>query len=363
MPEASPDPSNRVQRVLLAEPRGFCAGVEMAIKALVWMVRVFEPPVYCYHEIVHNRLVVERFKTQGVVFVDSVDDVPPGAPLMLSAHGSAPEIVAAAREHGRFVVNAVCPLVTKVHHEAKVRAQKGYTILYVGHAGHDEAEGTLAVAPDAMRLVEHESDLDTVLPELADGKVAVLAQTTLALHDWQGIVERTRDEHPDLWTAARGDLCFATTNRQAALRVIAERADAIVVIGSANSSNTLALVQVAERAGCERVIRVDGPDELDAEFLGDAAVVGVTAGASAPDDLVRSVVARLDPIDGIEPVYVTDEDEYFPPPRELRELIPALDRLAALMLGADPHAARELAGAFAQDRGVDASDALAGLSA
>ena len=352
-----------VDRVLLAAPRGFCAGVEMAIKALAWMVRVFEPPVYCYHEIVHNRLVVERFKARGVVFVDSVDDVPPGAPLMLSAHGSAPEVVTAAREQGRFVVNAVCPLVTKVHHEAKVRAQKGYTILYVGHAGHDEAEGTLAVAPGSMRLVEHEEDLDAVLPDLGDGKVAVLAQTTLALHDWEGIVDRTRDEHPDLWTAARGDLCFATTNRQAALRVIAERADAIVVIGSANSSNTLALVQVARRAGCDRVIRVDGPDELDARFLGDAAVVGVTAGASAPDDLVRSVIARLDPVDGIEPVYVTDEDEYFPPPRELRELIPAVDRVAALLLGGDPDAAPDLAGAFAHDRGVDASDALACLSA
>jgi 4-hydroxy-3-methylbut-2-enyl diphosphate reductase len=334
----------------------------MAIKALVWMVRVFEPPVYCYHEIVHNRLVVERFRTQGVVFVDSVDEVPAGAPLMLSAHGSAPEVVAAARERGRFVVNAVCPLVTKVHHEAKVRAQKGYTILYVGHAGHDEAEGTLAVAPAAMRLIEHEEDLDTVLPELAGTRVAVLAQTTLALHDWQGIVERTRDEHPDLWTAARDDLCFATTNRQAALRVVAERADAIVVIGSANSSNTLALEQVARRAGCDRVMRVDGPDELDAALLAGVSVVGVTAGASAPDDLVRSVIARLDPVDGIEPVFVTDEDEYFPPPRELRELIPALDAAAALLLGGDPLRARALGGVFADDRGVDASDALAGLA-
>jgi 4-hydroxy-3-methylbut-2-enyl diphosphate reductase len=354
--------AGKVERVLLAEPRGFCAGVEMAIKALVWMVRVFEPPVYCYHEIVHNRLVVERFRARGVVFVESVDEVPPGAPLMLSAHGSAPAVVTAARERDRFVVNAVCPLVTKVHHEARVRAQKGYTILYVGHAGHDEAEGTLAVAPDAMRLVEHEHDLETLLPKLADGKVALLAQTTLALHDWQGIVERTRDEHPDLWTAARDDLCFATTNRQAALRVIAERADAIVVIGSANSSNTLALVDVAERAGCRRVMRVDGPDELDTDLLRDVAVVGVTAGASAPDDLVRSVIERLDPVDGVEPVYVTDEDEYFPPPRELRELIPALDSVAALMLGADPARARELSGVFALDRGVDASDALAGLS-
>jgi 4-hydroxy-3-methylbut-2-enyl diphosphate reductase len=136
-----------VEEVLLAEPRGFCAGVEMAIKALAWMVRIFDPPVYCYHEIVHNQLVVDRFRRLGVVFVDDVDAVPAGAPLMLSAHGSAPEVVVAARQHDRFVVNAVCPLVTKVHHEARVRAAKGYTVLYVGHAGHDEAVGTLAVAP------------------------------------------------------------------------------------------------------------------------------------------------------------------------------------------------------------------------
>src|SRR6476620_6996699 len=142
-----------VDRVLLAEPRGFCAGVEMAIKALAWMVRAFEPPVYCYHEIVHNRIVVDRFRDLGVVFVDDLSEVPAGAPLMLSAHGSAPEVVAEARAKNRYVVNAVCPLVTKVHHEAKVRAQKGYRILYVGHAGHDEAVGTVAVAPDAIRLV------------------------------------------------------------------------------------------------------------------------------------------------------------------------------------------------------------------
>ena len=153
--------------MLLAEPRGFCAGVEMAIKALAWMVRAFEPPVYCYHEIVHNRLVVERFREQGVVFVDDVSEVPPGAPLMLSAHGSAPEVVAAARADGRYVVNAVCPLVTKVHHEVKVRAGKGFTVLYVGHEGHDEAVGTMAVAPGAVHLVEEPADVDRLAP--ADG--------------------------------------------------------------------------------------------------------------------------------------------------------------------------------------------------
>jgi len=349
-----------VERVLLAQPRGFCAGVEMAIKALSWMVRVFEPPVYCYHEIVHNRLVVDRFRELGVVFVDDVDDVPEGAPLMLSAHGSAPEVVVAARGRDRFVVNAVCPLVTKVHHEAKVRAGKGYTVLYVGHEGHDEAAGTLAVAPDAIRLVEHEEDLATVLPTVADpSKVALLAQTTLSMHDWEGIAEGARAAFPELWTAARNDLCFATTNRQAALQAIAAEADAIVVIGSANSSNTLALAKVASAAGCATVLRIDGPDELDADALGDARVVGVTAGASAPEDLVQAVIARLAPTEGVVPVHVTDEDEYFPPPRELRELMNTLDVAAPALFGG-PALSASAAGAFTDDRRVDASDVLAG---
>jgi 4-hydroxy-3-methylbut-2-enyl diphosphate reductase len=310
-----------VEHVLLAEPRGFCAGVEMAIKALQWMVEAFDPPVYCYHEIVHNRIVVDRFREQGVVFVDDIDDVPEGAPLMLSAHGSAPEVVSAARERDRVVVNAVCPLVTKVHHEAKVRAQKGYTVLYVGHEGHDEATGTLAVAPDAIRLVEHEGQLEAAAGTVDDPeRVALLAQTTLSLNDWQGIMAGARERFPALWTAARDDLCFATTNRQQALRVIATRADAIVVIGSANSSNTIALTKVARDAGCTRVLRVDAPDEIDDADLGDARVVGVTAGASAPEELVQAVIARLAPRHGVETVHVTDEDEYFPPPRDLREL-------------------------------------------
>src|SRR5437764_10642751 len=151
-----------VEKVVLAQPRGFCAGVEMAIKALAWMVQVFEPPVYCYHEVVHNRVVVGRFRQLGVVFVDDVGDVPDGAPLMLSAHGSAPEVVAAARAKGGFVVDAVCPLVTKVHHEVKVRAGKGFSILYVGHEGHDEASGTMAVAPGALHLGESDHRLATL---------------------------------------------------------------------------------------------------------------------------------------------------------------------------------------------------------
>ena len=203
---------------MLAEPRGFCAGVEKAIKALAWMVRVFDPPVYCYHEIVHNRHVVERFRDQGVVFVDDVADVPAGAPLMLSAHGSAPEVVEAARARGGAVVDAVCPLVTKVHHELKVRSRKGFTVLYVGHAGHEEAVGTMAVAPESVRLLEHEEDLDG-LEGVADEStpVALLAQTTLSHDEWRGLMEAARRRFPDLWMPNRSDLCFATTNRQAAL--------------------------------------------------------------------------------------------------------------------------------------------------
>jgi 4-hydroxy-3-methylbut-2-enyl diphosphate reductase len=348
-----------VEKVLLAEPRGFCAGVEMAIKALAWMVRVFEPPVYCYHEIVHNRLVVDRFREQGVIFVDDVNAVPAGAPLMLSAHGSAPDVVEASRANDRYVVNAVCPLVTKVHHEAKVRARKGFTILYVGHAGHDEAVGTLAVAPGSIQLVERDADLDAAAAAVTDPtRVAVLAQTTLAQNEWAGVVERTRERFPDVWTASRNDLCFATTNRQDALTDIAKRADAVVVIGSANSSNTIALTKVAREAGCPMVLRVDGPDEV---VMGDARIVGVTAGASAPEELVEAVIARLAPRDGVEVVRMTDEDEYFPPPRELRELIPALDAAAALLLGGDVTAVRAAGGPFVDDRTLDASNVLAGF--
>ena len=195
----------------------------------------------------------------------------------------------------------------------------------MGHAGHDEAVGTLAVAPDAIRLVEHDDDLDgRALREVADpDKVALLAQTTLALHDWEGIAGEARDRFPELWTATRNDLCFATTNRQGALSAIAARADAVVVIGSANSSNTIAR-EGGDRGGIP-VLRVDGPDELDRTALGDAEIVGVTAGA-APEDVVQAVIAALAPSEGVELVHVTEEDEYFPPPRELRELIPTDDR-------------------------------------
>ncbi len=345
-----------VERVLLAAPRGFCAGVEMAIKALTWMVRVFEPPVYCYHEIVHNQIVVDRFRSLGVVFVDDVAQVPAGAPLMLSAHGSAPEVVAAAKANGGVVVDAVCPLVTKVHHEVKVRAGKGYTVVYVGHQGHDEAVGTMAVAPEAVRLVETEADV-AGLNIGPDEPVAFLAQTTLSMDEWGGVRDAAAARFPAMWLPGRSDLCFATTNRQTALKAIAARADAIVVIGSANSSNTRALENVA-RSLCPVVVRVNGAGEVPTDLTG---TVGVTAGASAPEELVREVVDRLAPAAGLELVSVTDEDEYFPPPRELRDLLRAVVVAAgaSLLVPADP--ARPLA----DDRAVAASavlDDLAGFT-
>ncbi|MGI8683496.1 MAG: 4-hydroxy-3-methylbut-2-enyl diphosphate reductase, partial [Acidimicrobiales bacterium] len=328
--------------------------VEMAIKALAWMVRVFDPPVYCYHEIVHNQIVVDRFRRLGVVFVDDVGEVPEGAPLMLSAHGSAPEVVAAARAHGGVVVDAVCPLVTKVHHEVKVRAGKGYTVVYVGHEGHDEAVGTMAVAPDAVRLVENEADVHA-LALGPDEPVAFLAQTTLSMDDWSGVHAAAAARFPEMWMPGRSDLCFATTNRQTALKAIATRADALVVIGSANSSNTRALENVA-RTLCQVVVRVNGADEVPDGLHG---VVGVTAGASAPEELVRAVIERLAPAQGVEMVSVTDEDEYFPPPRELRDLLRAavVAVSASLFVPADPTAP------LADDRAIAASDVLDALSA
>ena len=339
-----------MDRVLLAAPRGFCAGVEMAIKALAWMVRVFDPPVYCYHEIVHNRVVVDRFRQLGVVFVDDVSEVPTGAPLMLSAHGSAPEVVAAARAHGGVVVDAVCPLVTKVHHEVKVRAGKGYTVVYVGHEGHDEAVGTMAVAPDAVRLVESEADVEG-LDLSPDTPVAFLAQTTLSVDEWAGVRDASARRFPDMWMPGRSDLCFATTNRQSALKAIAREADALVVIGSANSSNTVALEKTARAAGCARVVRVNGADELPDDLSG---TVGVTAGASAPEELVWAVVDRLGPPQGAEVVTITTEEEYFPPPRELRDLL----RAAVAAVRFSLLAPAEDAAVLGDDRAVAASEVL-----
>ena len=300
----------------------------MAIKALAWMVQAFEPPVFCYHEIVHNQSVVRRFEDLGVVFIDDVADVPPGSPIMLSAHGSAPDVVDAARRRGGYVVNAVCPLVTKVHHEVKTRSGKGYQIIYVGHEGHEEAVGTMAVAPEAIHRVESVADV-AALPEFSS-RVAILAQTTLSYGEWSDVLAASKARFEQLWQPGRSDLCFATTNRQSALMQITPRCDAVVVIGSSNSSNTSALAGLAVEAGCSRVFRVNDADELPDDLTG---TVGVTAGASAPERLVRAVIDRLAPARGVDEVRVTEETEYFPPPRDLRNLLTAVGAAASVSLG------------------------------
>jgi 4-hydroxy-3-methylbut-2-enyl diphosphate reductase len=324
----------------------------MAIKALAWMVRSFPSPVYCYHEIVHNKLVVERFEHLGVVFVDDIADVPPGRPIMLSAHGSAPDVVAAAKQRGSIVIDSVCPLVTKVHHEVKVRAGKGYRIVYVGHEGHEEAVGTMAVAPDAISRVESIEEVDS-LPDFPE-PVALLAQTTLSHRDWEGVAVRVRERFPDVWTPGRSDLCFATTNRQSALMSMAPRCDAIVVIGSANSSNTRALERLAKEAGCPRVYRINSAEELPNDLGG---TVGVTAGASAPEELVDAVIGCLSPSGGVEEVRITEEDEYFPPPRNLRDLQLSIETAATVLSGGSLIGRPRV-----DDRALAASDVLSALT-
>jgi 4-hydroxy-3-methylbut-2-enyl diphosphate reductase len=356
-----------VKKVYIAEPRGFCAGVEMAIKALSFLVRACEPPVYCYHEIVHNQTVVDRFKAQGVIFVDSIDEVPEGATVMLSAHGSAPQVVEDSATLDRLSVNAVCPLVTKVHHEAKTRAKKGFQILYVGHEGHDEALGTMAVAPENIHLVTDKQSLDDVVNNIDDAPVALLAQTTLAISEWKKIEDQARNQFPEMWTATRNDLCFATTNRQSALIELSKLANVIIIIGSANSSNTLALEKVARETGCTRVYRIDSADQVGSLGLLDDDIVGITAGASAPEDIVQSVVDACNSREAVEPLSVIDEDEYFPPPSQLREFAIDMNYALEKIFNARRKEQNQIAGTrnseelrsvFAHDRSVSASDAL-----
>ena len=333
--------------MLLAEPRGFCAGVEKAIKALAWMVRVFEPPVYCYHEIVHNRHVVDRFVAQGVVFVDDVDEVPPGAPLMLSAHGSAPEVVDAARDDGRVVVDAVCPLVTKVHHELKVRARKGYTVLYVGHHGHEEAVGTMAVAPEAVRLLERVEDVDALddldPSDRSDGGAAGPDHPQprrVGGHrgPGPGPVPRPVDAQPERPVLRHHQ---PPGRPQGAGRPVRRRRrDRLGELLQHRRPDQGGRRPSAAR-GC---VRVNDASELPDDLSG---TVGVTAGASAPEVLVQAVVGPLAPVHGVESSAVTVEEEYFPPPPELRDLLRGLEAALGLLNGAPGGGGRRPTGCWA----------------
>jgi 4-hydroxy-3-methylbut-2-enyl diphosphate reductase len=279
-------------KILLARPRGFCAGVNMAVEALERALALFGTPLYVYHEIVHNRHVVESFETRGVVFVDDLDSVPPGSRLMYSAHGVSPAVHQAALARGLKVIDATCPLVRKVHFEAIRFAQLGYTIVLIGHEGHDEVLGTLGEAPEQTVLVETVDDIDRL--QIADpSKVAYLSQTTLSVDDASVLIERLKQRFPQAIGAPKEDICYATQNRQESLKELLPEADVVLVVGSRNSSNTNRLVDVARSHG-RAAYRVDAADELERDWFNDAQTVVLTAGASAPEERVTQCIEFLE---------------------------------------------------------------------
>jgi 4-hydroxy-3-methylbut-2-enyl diphosphate reductase len=308
-------------KIILANPRGFCAGVNMAIDSLERALKLFGTPLYVYHEIVHNRPVVERFRKQGVVFVDSIDEVPTGGHVLYSAHGVAPEIRRASEERNLHAIDATCPLVTKVHTEAVRFAREGYTILLIGHEGHDEVVGTMGEAPGSMLLVQDEAEVDRLdLPDNA--KVAYLTQTTLSVDDAEVIIAALRHRFPQIVGPSKDDICYATQNRQEAVKDIVPEADVVVVLGSRNSSNSQRLAELAH--SCRKpAYLIDGVREINPAWFRGHETVLITAGASAPEEVVQECVEYLKERYGasVESRTVREEHVNFPLPRELRVLV------------------------------------------
>jgi 4-hydroxy-3-methylbut-2-enyl diphosphate reductase len=305
-------------KIILAAPRGFCAGVNMAIESLSLALRAFGPPVYVYHEIVHNKYVVETFRDQGAVFVNNLDEVPPGSNLLFSAHGVSPEIRRIARERKLYAIDATCPLVTKVHLEAVRYAREGYTILLIGHEGHDEVVGTMGEAPHAMVLVESPESVDQ-LSFPPGTKLAYLTQTTLSVDDANRIISRLKAKFPQIESPAKEDICYATQNRQEAVQLLSDGADVVLVLGSQNSSNSQRLKELARERGIEAYL-IDGAKDVDPTwFRGDETVL-ITAGASAPESVVQECIAFLKNRYQATVVERTirEEEVHFPLPRELR---------------------------------------------
>ena len=305
-------------KILLASPRGFCAGVNMAIETLETAIRLYGTPIYVFHEIVHNKHVVDRFVREGAVFVDRVEDVPEGAVLLFSAHGVAPEVRRIAADRKLNAIDATCPLVTKVHLEAIKYAKQGYRIMLIGHEGHDEVIGTIGQAPDAFTLVET-ADQVASLPFGPADKLAYLTQTTLSVDDASRIISRLKERFPQIVGPPKDDICYATQNRQEAVRLLSEGADIVLVLGSQNSSNSQRLAELARENGIVAHL-IDGADEIDpAWFTGQETVV-ITAGASAPEAVVQDCLAWLRDRYGaeVEERSIRQEDVYFPLPKELR---------------------------------------------
>ncbi len=306
-------------KIILAAPRGFCAGVNMAIQSLELTLKKFGPPVYVYHEIVHNQYVVNTFQQQGAIFVDSIDEVPIGSVLLFSAHGVSPEIRQAARDRELHALDATCPLVTKVHLEALKYAKSGHTIVLIGHEGHDEVLGTIGEAPHAIVLVEDEDDVDA-LQFPAGTKLAYLTQTTLSVDDANRVIGRLRERFPAIESPPKDDICYATQNRQEAVRLLSGDVDVVIVLGSQNSSNSQRLRELADEQG-KRAYLVDGPQDLEKGQFENAETVLITAGASAPESVVQSTVNWLIAEFGaeVESRSIRDENVVFPLPKPLRE--------------------------------------------
>jgi len=315
--------SNTVEKLLLAAPRGYCAGVDRAVQTVERTLEIHGTPVYVRKEIVHNKHVVERLRALGVIFVDQETEVPEGAVCVFSAHGVAPSVHANAQERGLRTVDATCPLVTKVHREAVKFADDGYTIVLVGHDGHEEVEGTMGEAPGRIVLVQSEQDVDELEVEDPE-RIAYVTQTTLSVDETSSIIARLRERFPSMVGPRTDDICYATTNRQAAVKQLAGSCDLMLVIGSRNSSNSVRLVEVARDCGAAAHL-IDNASEVREEWLEGRRVVGISSGASAPENLVAELVDffRARGVQDISEVDVIREDVRFMLPKQIREAVTA----------------------------------------
>ena len=312
------------KKVLLASPRGYCAGVDRAVIAVEKALDHYGAPVYVRKQIVHNKHVVSSLEKRGAIFVDEVDQVPEGATLVFSAHGVSPAVVAAAEARGLNTIDATCPLVTKVHREVQRFAKEGYDILLVGHEGHEEVEGTAGEAPDVVQIVDKQDSIDSV--KIKDpSKVIWLSQTTLSVDETMQTVLKLREKHPTLQNPPSDDICYATQNRQVAIKKVGSESDLVLVVGSANSSNTVRLVEVALEAGAKAAYRIDYASEIKDEWFDGVQTIGVSSGASVPEELVEEVLDYIANREfaNVELVQTAEEDVQFSLPAELRKELKA----------------------------------------
>ncbi len=316
-PNATAD--NTRKKVLLASPRGYCAGVDRAVIAVEKALDHYGAPVYVRKQIVHNKHVVSSLEARGAIFVDEVDEAPEGCVMVFSAHGVSPAVIAAAQARNQRTIDATCPLVTKVHKEVIRFANEGYDILLVGHEGHEEVEGTAGEAPEAVQLID--GDKDVMTAKVKDpSKVIWLSQTTLSVDETMETVDKLKKRFPLMQNPPSDDICYATQNRQVAIKKVGAMSDLVIVVGSANSSNTVRLVEVALDAGAKAAYRVDYASEIQEEWFENVETVGVTSGASVPEELVQEVIDYLDNrgFGSVETITTAEEDIQFSLPKELR---------------------------------------------